>query len=114
MSKQQTAVEDSENREAVIPEDVETTKAILQEAVESQIETLSTMFPPRIADKVIFTDNYPQGYGKKLTAFIMEVYPDWKADLATLDKSQNPICHPRPGIPYDVDGKPGTWRYPEQ
>lgn len=112
MPKHKEAVEDESVAVAVIEEDMEIAKAIVQEAIDSK--ELYAIFPPRVGDRVIFTDNYPQGYGKKLAAIIMDVSIDRKADLATFDKTQNPICHPRPGIAYDINGTPGTWRYPDE
>lgn len=75
------------------------------------MQSKDMILPPRITDKVVFTDNYPQGYGKKLTAFIMAVDENWVAHLATLDPTQNPLCHPRPGVPYDQSGRPGSWAF---
>lgn len=95
--------------EAPETETVYESAAMIGSAVERKIEAL--MPPPRITDKVIFTDNYPQGYGKKLTAFIMAVDDNWVAHLATLDPTQNPLCHPRPGVPYDQSGRPGSWAF---
>lgn len=107
--------------EAVTEADIEITEELTMESVEAAIPIfdpvvqkeflVQEIIPPRISDKVVFTDNYPQGYGKKLCSFIMDVDKDWKADLATFDKTQNPIVHPRMGIPYDQSGTPGTWAF---
>lgn len=84
----------------------------LSDRMKKVLDTPSLPFPPpRVTDKVVFTDNYPQGYGKKLTAFIMAVDENWVAHLATLDPTQNPLCHPRPGVPYDQSGRPGSWAF---